>query len=134
MSDEQTVAAERLYGAMAAKDPAAILAALHEEFIGDVSAGMPLGVGGRHEGPQAMLGDVWGPIFRAYEVSVDVDEYLRAGTDRVVAVGTYRGRERETGRPLDAAFAHVLAIRDGRVSALAQITDTRAWLEDVGAR
>jgi ketosteroid isomerase-like protein len=38
-------------------------------------------------------------------------------------------RRAQTGRPLDAAFAHVLSIRNGRVASLVQITDTQRWHE-----
>lgn len=50
-----------------------------------------------------------------------------SGGDRVTAVGTYRGTARATGEPVEAAFAHILTIRDGRISELRQITDTVRW-------
>jgi ketosteroid isomerase-like protein len=121
MGDDNVSAAERLYAAMRARDPRAILAALDEGFVGEVSAGMPLGVGGRHDGPQAMLRDVWGPVFTAYDALPDVEELVPAGEDRVVALGRYRGDG------FTAAFAHVLTVRDGRITELRQFTDTRSW-------
>jgi ketosteroid isomerase-like protein len=124
---EQAKAAQRLYDALAARDPAAVLDALHEDFVGDVSAGMPLDVGGRHAGPQAMLEHVWVPVFAHYDMSVEPDELLPSGDDRLVAVGRYRGVERASGRRVDAAFAHVFTLRDGRIAALRQVTDTRRW-------
>lgn len=123
----QVAAAQRLYDAFAARDPKAILNALHEDFVGDVSAGMPLGVGGRHEGPEAMLRDVWARIFARYDMAVQADELLPSGEHRVTAVGRYRGSDRETGHEVDAAFAHVLTVRDDRIAALKQITDTARW-------
>lgn len=123
----QTDAAQRLYDAFAARDPQAILASLHPEFVGEVSAGMPLGVGGRHEGPEAMLRDVWAQVFAHYEMSVEAEELLPCGGDRVVAIGHYRGTERESGHEVDASFAHVLVISDDRIVALHQITDTANW-------
>lgn len=120
-------AARRLYEAFAARDAPAILAALDDDFVGTVSPGMPLGVGGRHEGPITMLRDVWGPIFLAYEMRVEAERYYPSGNDHVIAVGRYRGNERESGRAVDAAFAHVLTVRDGRITALEQITDTARW-------
>jgi uncharacterized protein len=45
----------------------------------------------------------------------------------VVAVGHYRGTVRASGRPVEASFAHVLTIRDGRIARLDQITDTGSW-------
>lgn len=124
---EQVEIAMRLYDGMAARDPQAIHDALAEDFVGEVSDGMPLGVGGRHEGRERMITDVWGTVFTAYDVRVEVERYLACGTDEVVAVGHYRGSERATGRPVDAAFAHVLRVGDGRIASLRQITDTRGW-------
>jgi ketosteroid isomerase-like protein len=46
-----------------------------------------------------------------------------------VSDGMPLGAARASGRPLDAAFAHVLTIRDGRVASLEQITDTQRWHE-----
>ena len=100
---------------------------MHEDFVGDVSAGMPLEVGGRHAGPRAMLEQVWGRVFAHYDISVEPEELLPSGDDRLVAVGRYHGVERATGRRIDAAFAHVLTMRDGRIAALRQVTDTRCW-------
>jgi ketosteroid isomerase-like protein len=118
---------ERLYAAFAARDGAALLSVLHPGFVGVVSAGMPLGLGGRHDGPETMLGEVWVPVQSAYDVAPVADELLPSKPDRVVAVGAYRGTVRATRVPVDAAFAHILRIDDGRVSELIQITDTASW-------
>ena len=116
----------RLYDGFLAHNPAAIMALLQPGFEGRVSAGMPLGVGGPHSGAEAMMRDVWVPVFTAYDVRVEADELLECG-ERVVAVGGYRGTERQGGAPFDAAFAHVLTIDDGLITALRQITDTASW-------
>lgn len=123
----QLAAARRLYDAFAARDPRAIRDSLHEDFVGDVSAGMPLGVGGRHEGPEAMLRDVWARVFAHYDMAVQAEELLPSGDDRVTAIGRYRGIERGTGHEVEAAFAHILTIHEGRIVALEQITDTAQW-------
>jgi ketosteroid isomerase-like protein len=100
------------------------------DFVGEVSAGMPLGVGGQHEGSEAMLREVWGPIFARYDVRIDVERVLETDGGTVVVIGDYRGVERSTGRAFDARFAHVLSIRDERGSGLEQITDTRQGAGD----
>jgi ketosteroid isomerase-like protein len=119
--------ARRLYAAFAARDVAGLLAELHPEFVGVVSAGMPLRVGGRYDGPRTMVDQVWVPVFLAYDVTPEADELLACADGRVVAVGAYRGRVRDTGTPMSAAFAHVLTFRDGKISQLVQITDTASW-------
>jgi ketosteroid isomerase-like protein len=116
----------RLYAAMAAHDGRGILATLHPEFVGEVTAGMPLDAGGEHHGPEAMLAEVWGPVFRHVDVRVEAQESYPT-PDGAIVLGRYRGTGRATGAPLDAVFAHVLEVRDGRVARLRQITDSAAW-------
>jgi uncharacterized protein len=126
---ERLRAARRLYEGFAARDGAAIREALTEDFLGDVSDGMPLGVGGRHEGRDAMLRDCWGPVFAVYDMRVEAQDYLACDGGEVVVTGRYRGPHRAGGWEVDAAFAHVLTIRDERVASLRQITDTVRWRE-----
>ncbi|GIH77037.1 nuclear transport factor 2 family protein [Planobispora longispora] len=122
-------AVERLYKGFAASDPEEIAAALHPDFVGVVSAGMPLGVGGTHQGVEAIFRDCWGVVFRKLDTCPRPEEELWIGPDRVVVLGHYRGAARETGRPHEAAFAHDLHLRDGLVVKLVQITDTARWAE-----
>ena len=122
-----TQVARRLYDAFAARDGAALLSVLHPSFVGVVSAGMPLGVGGRHEGPEEMLAEVWAPVLSSYDVVPSPDELIPAGSERFVVIGAYRGTVRTTGMPVNAAFAHVLHIDGARVRELVQITDTASW-------
>lgn len=119
--------ARRLYDALAAHDGPALLDVLAEDFVGDVSEGMPLGVGGVHRGREAMLREVWGPVFAAYRIHVELDELHPSGPDRAIAIGHYRGTNRNDGAVVDARFAHVLTIEDDRITALRQITDTNRW-------
>jgi ketosteroid isomerase-like protein len=119
--------ARRLYDGFLAHDAAVILGLLQSDFEGRVSPGMPLGVGGRYNSAEAMMREVWIPVFSAYDVRVEADELLDCGGDRVVAVGGYRGTAREGGEAFDASFAHVLTIGDGLIAALHQITDTASW-------
>lgn len=130
MSDPRA-AAQRLYDGLNSHDPRAILDALDPDFVGIVSDGMPCGVGGRHDGPEAMLRDCWGTIFASFDMALEVHERLVAGPDRVVFLGRYVGAERATGRPVDATFAHVLRIEGDRISELRQVTDTARWGYDV---
>ncbi|MEV4095558.1 nuclear transport factor 2 family protein [Streptosporangium saharense] len=122
-------AVDRLYRGFAARDPEAILGALHPEFVGTVSAGMPLGVGGTHTGPEAMLGDCWGVVFTHLDTAPYPEEEVWSGPERVVVFGHYRGTARASGRAHEAAFAHDLRLRDGLVAGLVQITDTARWGE-----
>ena len=124
---DQIAAARRLYEAFDSRDLEALRDALADDFVGQVSEGMPLGVGGEHFGPEAMIRDVWSKVLATYELRVDAQHFYPSGDDHVVAVGHYRGSVRASGQLIEASFAHVLTIRDGRIARLHQITDTGSW-------
>jgi ketosteroid isomerase-like protein len=123
---DQTAVARRLYEAFASLDVEALRDTLTDDFVGQVSEGMPLAVGGEQRGPEAMIRNVWAKVFASYEMRVEAERFYPSG-DHVVAVGHYRGAVRASGQPIEASFAHVLTIRDGRIARLQQITDTERW-------
>lgn len=120
---------EQLYDAFARADAVALLGCLHPDFEGHVSAGMPLGVGGEHHGGEAMLRDVWAPVFVAFGARPRADRILETVEGELVVVGRYVGRVPGTERVVDAPFAHVLQVKEEQVIRLEQITDTAAWPE-----
>ena len=119
--------AERLYQAFADRDLAGLRAVLAEDFVGEVSAGMPLGVGGHHDGAEAMLREVWLPVFGTYDVTPVPATVTEAADGTVVVHGWYRGTIRATGQPMEAEFVHVLVVAGDQVTSLRQVTDTASW-------
>ena len=119
--------AQRLYEAFARFDAPALLELLSNDFVGTVSDGMPHAVGGTHHGPRDMVAHVWGRIATLYDIRLEPLEYLAVVDERVVVIGRYLGIARDGRSSVNAAFAHVITTKDGRITALRQITDTRAW-------
>jgi ketosteroid isomerase-like protein len=128
-----TDVARELYAAFERADPKLLLELLHPDFVGHVSEGMPGGWGGTHAGPAAMLTEVWAPAWRRFGVRPVPDRFLSCDDGTVVVTGTYAGQPPDAAPPLTAAFAHVLALRDGRVRELHQITDTHRWAQAAAA-
>ncbi|BBX71735.1 nuclear transport factor 2 family protein [Mycolicibacterium psychrotolerans] len=125
-----TDVAQSLYTALADHDVDALFALLTDDFEATVSAGMPQGVGGDHHGRVAMIAGVWGRIATDYDIAVEPSEFLEVPDGparRVVVLGTYRGSARDGASAVDAAFAHVLTVRNDQITALHQITDTANW-------
>jgi ketosteroid isomerase-like protein len=116
-----------VYAALAAGDAAALGELLAHGFEAEVAEGMPLGLGGHRSGPDAMIHETWWPIGRSYRMRVEPEEWIACEDGRLLVLGRYRGHARSTGRPVDAAFAHLWTVRDGRVVALRQLTDTALW-------
>jgi uncharacterized protein len=81
-----------------------------------------IGPGAVLEGVFARLGGEW-ENFQAIP-----DSFLDAG-DSVVSQGHYSGVYKATGRSVRAQFAHVFTLRDGKVAAFQQYTDTKQFAE-----
>lgn len=95
-------------------------------FAADVSwteaAGFPYA--GTYIGPDAVAAGVFQRIQDEWDdYTVAIDEIVDGG-DVVVGIGTYSGTYRATGRFFAARVAHVWRLRDDRVIAFEQFTDT----------
>jgi 2-(1,2-epoxy-1,2-dihydrophenyl)acetyl-CoA isomerase len=131
--DTNVSTAQQLYRALAAGDREALSMVLHPDFVGQVTDGLPLDMGGRHDGPEAMRRDVWWTIGRHYKVEVQPEEFRLLDDGRLFVAGHYRGEGRTSGRRLDAAFIHLIAFAaDGRITSLQQLTDSAAWVRALG--
>jgi 2-(1,2-epoxy-1,2-dihydrophenyl)acetyl-CoA isomerase len=93
---------------------------------------MPFGIGGDHDSPAAMRRNAWGAIARHFEARAEPERFLDLVDGRLLVTGRYRGRGKQGGAPLDAAFAHLIAIDEGRIRMLEQYTDTARWREAAG--
>lgn len=123
-----TEVAHRFYRALAEGDGSALFDLLTDDFVGVVSAGMPHGVGGEHHGRVAMITDVWARIDSMYDVQPVPAQFLATeDREQVVVLGAYRGSARAGTERVDAAFAHIITVRNGQITALQQITDTARW-------
>ena len=122
----------RFYAALAAGDVSALLGALHPEFRGRVTEGLPFGIGGTADGREAMLRDVWGRAAAHYELHPAPEEYVPTADGRVLVLGWYVGTARATGAPVRARFAHLIRVVDGVLVELEQITDSAAWRAAAG--
>jgi 2-(1,2-epoxy-1,2-dihydrophenyl)acetyl-CoA isomerase len=120
------------YTALAAGDRHQLDALLHPEFTGRTAEGMPFGIGGQHDGPAAMRRNAWGAIARHFEAHAEPDRFLDLADGRLLATGRYRGRGRQGGALLDAAFAYLITVDQGRIRSLEQYTDTARWREAAG--
>jgi 2-(1,2-epoxy-1,2-dihydrophenyl)acetyl-CoA isomerase len=120
------------YAALAAGDRDQLDALLHPEFIGHTAGGMPFGIGGRYDGPAAMRRNAWGVIARHFEACAEPERFLDLADGRLLVTGRYRGRGRQGGAELDAAFVHLIKVEQGLIRELEQYTDTARWRDAAG--
>jgi len=75
-------------------------------------------------GPEAVAANVFAVLGRDWEGYRFELESLINGGDRVVALGRYYGRFRATGKDMQARATHVWTLKDGKIVAFEQFTDT----------
>ena len=84
---------------------------------------------GAWRSPQAVLDHVFKPLAADWVgFSAKADEFIAEG-DRVVALGTYSGTFKKTGRSFSAAFAHVWTVHGDKLARFNMHTDTAKVLE-----
>ncbi len=119
--------ARHLYDALAAGDVGSLRELLHSSFTGHTTQGLPLGLGGDYDSPEAMTEDFWWAIGRHYRARAEPAQFLPLADGGLLVLGRYTGTARAGGGRLDAAFAHVLRFTGGRISELTQYTDSARW-------
>lgn len=111
-----------VYAGFAAGDIGKIVAMLAPDVHWTEALGGPYG--GISIGPEAVVQNVFMKIGTEWENYQAVPREFVATGDTVVALGTYSGTYKKTGKSFTAPFAHVWKYRGGQVASFEQITDT----------
>jgi ketosteroid isomerase-like protein len=112
-----------VYDAFAKGDVPAVLAFLAADIEWTEADGFPYG--GTYKGPNAVLDGVFMRLGTEWDGYAAIpNEFIDAG-DTVVALGTYSGKYKTTGKRFEANFAHVWKLRDGQAVKFVQYTDTK---------
>ncbi len=80
-------------------------------------------------GPQKVLEGLLMPLTAEWSVFALVPAEYVADGDRVVSLGRFTAVHRATGKSVDAAYAHIWTVRDGRIARFRQYIDTLAVAE-----
>ena len=124
MSQENVALIQGLYAAFGAGDVPAVLERMSPDIVWNEAENFPYADGNPYQGPEAVLTGVFARLGTEWEGFAAVPaEFLDAG-DSVILLGRYHGTFKATGRALDAQFAHVWRVEDGKAVAFQQYTDT----------
>lgn len=116
------------YDHLAHGDFAAILALMAEDIEWTEAQRFPY-YGGTWRGPQAVLNNLLIPLSRDWtDYSARAHEFIADG-NRVVALGTYSGTFKETGKSMTADFANIWTVRANKLQSFHMHTDTAKVLE-----
>jgi ketosteroid isomerase-like protein len=118
------------YDALGRGDVATILSLLDAQIEWTEAERFPY-YSGTWRGPQAVIDNLLVPLSRDWDgFSATAREFITDG-DRVVALGSYSGTYKQTGRSFSAAFAHVWTVSNDKLARFAMHTDTAKVLEAV---
>ena len=118
-----------LYDAFGKGDVQAVLGAFDPEIQWREAENFLYADGNPYAGPQAVAEGVFQRIVSDVDNFAVHPERFVEGGDTVVTEGRYRGTMKTTGTPVDAQFAHIWQLRDGKVVRFQQYTDTKQWSE-----
>ena len=125
MSEQNIALIRDLYEAFGRRDVDAVLAGFHENIVWLETEGMPQG--GEYHGPQAVAENIFARVVEDFDdFSVKPAEILADG-ERVVALVTYTGTAKESGKSLNMPAAHAWTVSDGKVTHFVQLADSATY-------
>jgi ketosteroid isomerase-like protein len=110
------------YDAFARGDVPAVLGILSPDVEWTEAEGFPYG--GTYNGPAAVLEGVFTRLGTEWDGFAAVPGEFVDGGDVIVALGSYSGTYKATGKSFRADFAHVWKLRDGKAEKFVQYVDT----------
>ncbi len=114
-----------MYDSFARGDVPSVLEAMDPAIEWNEAENFPYADGNPYVGPTAVVEGVFKRLGDEWENwSITTGEVLEAANDAVVVLGRYRAKYKKTAGPLDAQFAHVWWLRNGKVVKFQQFTDT----------
>ena len=111
-----------------------MLGALDAQIQWSEAEGSSYAQGNPYIGPDAVLSGVFMRLISDVADLTLVPQRFIDGGSSVVVEGRYSGTMKGTGTALDAPFAHIWELRDGKVVRFQQYTDTLKWAVTAGRR
>lgn len=122
-----------VYAAFGKGDVPAVLGAFDPGITWNEAENFLYADGNPYAGPQAVAEGVFQRIVSDVEGFAVAPEHFIDGGDTILVEGRYRGTMKSTRTRVDAQFAHVWRMRDGKVIRFQQYTDTKQWATAAGS-
>lgn len=121
-----------LYQAFAKGDVPAVLGVMDANIVWNEAENFPYADKNPYIGPDAVLNGVFGRIMAEWEYFNLTDIQLHdMSNNMVLATLRYKAKHKTTGKTIDSQTAHLWTLRDGKISAFQQFTDTKQATEAV---
>ena len=115
-----------LYQSFAKGDVPAVLAVMDGGIVWNEAEGFPYADQNPYIGPEAVLNGVFARIGAEWEYWNLTDIQLHDMADnKVLATLRYKAKHKTTGKTIDSQTAHLWTLKDGKITAFQQFTDTK---------
>lgn len=118
---------QSIYDAFAKGDPGPLFGAMHPECNWKEAENHPYADQNPFIGASRIGEGVFGRLMADFEGFTATPSKLVAEGDTVIGLGRYTGTHKQTGKRLDAQFAHSWVFRDGQLVDVQQYTDTAQY-------
>ena len=119
-----------MYDAFAEGNVDAVLASLSDSIVWNEAENFIYADGNPYVGPQAVVEGVFARLGQEWEYwNLENISLQSLGEDGVLATGRYKAKNRATTKELNAQFAHVWTLQDGKAARFQQYTDTKQAIE-----
>lgn len=121
-----------LYQSFAKGDVPAVLAVMDANIVWNEAEGFPYADQNPYKGPEAVLNGVFARIGAEWEYWNLTDIQLHdMSNNQVLATLRYNARHKTTGKEINSQTAHLWTLKDGKITAFQQFTDTKQAAEAV---
>jgi ketosteroid isomerase-like protein len=124
MNSDHVTLIRGIYDAFARGDVPAVLAAFDARIEWNEAEGFPYAHGNPYVGADAILQGVFGRLVAEWDNFAVHPQTILPTPQGAVAIGRYSGTYKKNGRRIDAQFAHVWSLSNGKISGFQQYTDT----------
>jgi ketosteroid isomerase-like protein len=124
MSSDNVTIIKQIYEAFARGDVPAVFGAFAPSIEWREAEGFIYADGNPYVGPESILQGVFMRLASEWDGFAVQPQQIVATDQGALTQGRYTGTCKATGRRVDAQFAHVWTIADGKVSRFQQYTDT----------
>lgn len=132
MSQANVAVIQNIYAAFAQGDGPAAFALMDSAMVWNEAENFPYADRNPYVGPAAIGEGVFFRLATEWDGFQAVPAELLDAGETVVALGRYTATHNATGKALNAQFAHIWRLKDGKTTSFQQYTDTAQAREAVG--
>jgi uncharacterized protein len=115
-----------LYQGFAKGDVPAVLAAMDANIVWNEAENFPYADQNPYIGPDAVLNGVFGRILAEWEYwNLTGIQLHEMSNNKVLATLRYQAKHKTNGKTIDSQTAHLWTLKDGKITAFQQFTDTK---------